>query len=217
MTPEDLKAARDYARALSRFACGGAKGRGKLDQVYVEVTQGRDTKQNWKHYSSCGDLLHFHAVKMGVPITTDWINRDDPPTGKRWEFMNGRDNIGKLQHPGPAQLTPVGYVPEAGDYLLCWHEDGQDVHVRICGNTDSSRLETFDYGAGGMSDSEFPGATCNQVKIGTSGSRLILINPKNGVHTVVQKVIPLPVILALSTALPSMTGEEIDALEKSVP
>lgn len=217
MSPDDLIAARSYARALSRFACGGAKGRGKLDPVYVEVTQGRDSKPNWTHYSSCGDQLHWHSVKMGVPITTDWINRDDPASGKKWEFLNGRDNIGKLQHPGPATVTPTSYVPDAGDYLLCWHEDGQDVHVRICGNTNTGMLETFDYGAGGMSNSEFPGATCNQVKIGTIGQKLILINPKNGVHTVVQKVIPLPVILALSANLPSMTGEEIDALEKSVP
>lgn len=217
MTPEDLKSARDYARAKARFACGGSKGRGKLDPVYITVTQGRDSRPNWKHYSSCGDQLHWHAVEMGVPISTDWINRDDPTIGKRWEFLNGRDNIGKLQRPGPASITPIGYVPGAGDYLLCWHEDGSDVHVRIAGNTDAGVLETFDYGAGGMSDFEFPGASCNHVKIGTSGSNLILINPKNGLHTVVQKVIPLPVIFSLSPSFPSMTGEEIDALEKSVP
>lgn len=216
MTPEDLKAARDYARAKSRYACGGIKGRGKLDPVYVAVTQGRDSKTNWSHYSSCGDQLHWHAVEMGVPVTESWINRDDPATGKKWQF-GLHNNITLLQSPGPARVTPIGYVPEAGDYLICWHEDGSDVHVRIAGNTDTGLLETFDYGAGGMSNSEFPGATCNHVKIGTSGAKLILINPKNGAHTVVQKVIPLPVIISLSKALPQMTGDVIDALEKSVP
>lgn len=217
MTPDYLKAARDYARARARFLCGGAKGRGKLETTYVAVTQGRDTKPNWKHYSSCGDLLHHLAVEMGVPIASDWINRDAPEIGKHWEFMNGRDNIGRLQHPGPAFKTPIGYLPEAGDYLLCWHDSGTDVHVRVAGNTTNGLLETFDYGAGGMSDSEFPGATCNHVNISTIGGKLLLANPISRVTKPVQKIIPLPVLLDLCVNMPSMTGEEIDALEKSVP
>lgn len=215
LSPEDLVAARQYARALARYACGGTKGRGKLDPVYVEVTQGRDYRANWTHYSSCGDQLHWHAWTLGVREA--WINRDDPEAGTKWEFLNGHDNIGKLQHPGPAIVTPQGYLPEAGDYLLCWHDGGSDVHVRIAGNTDAGLLETFDYGAGGMSNSEFPGATCNHVKLVTNGGKLLLESPTTHATKRVQKVIPLPVILALAgNRRPSMSGEELDELEKRV-
>lgn len=200
MTPEDLSAARRYARALARFACGGAKGRGKLDPVYVDVTQGRDYRANWTHYSSCGDLLHWLAWTFGV--RADWINRDDKDAGLHWEFMGGRDNIGKLQHPGPAIVTPIGYLPEPGDFLMCWHDDGSGVHVRVAGNTDNGVIETFDYGAGGMSNSEHPGASCNHLKLVANGGQLLLETIAPAPHALkrVQKIIRLPDIMAQSTA-----------------
>jgi len=214
MTPEDLKAAREYARALARWACGGKNSRGKLDPLYVEVTQGRDAKGNWKHYSSCGDLLHWHAEQMGVD--EPWINRDGH--GRKWEFIGDRGNIGKLQAPhGPAIATPVGYLPEAGDYLMCWNTGNGDVHVRIAGNTNAGILETFDYGAGGMSDTEFPGASCGSVELVTNNGHLDLRSIRTKAIKRVQKVIPLQIIVDLSKKLPVMTGEAIDELEKRVP
>jgi hypothetical protein len=213
----DMLACRQYARALARYACGGKAGRSKLDPLYVEVTHGRDFRANWEHYSSCGDLLHWHAEQMGVD--EKWINRDrtDPP--RHWEFLGTRGNIGKLQAPlGPAIATPISYLPEAGDYLLCWHDDGEGVHVRIAGNTEAGVLETFDYGAGGMTNTEH-GASCNHLKLVTNGGKLFLETLPGVPHAIkrVQKVIPLPVIVALAgSRLPSMTGEEIDALEARV-
>lgn len=215
IAPVDLVAARRYARALARYACGGIKGRGKLDPVYIGVTQGRDSRTNWKHYSSCGDLLHWHAERMGVDAP--WINRDrkDPP--RHWEFLPGHDNIAKLQYPGPARVTPVNYLPEPGDYLLCWNTGNGDVHVRIAGNAEAGVLETFDYGAGGMSNSEFPGASCGRVKLVTNGGHLALESLRTHAVKRVAKVIPLPVILALAgDRRPSLTGEEIDELEARV-
>jgi len=214
MTPDYLIAARRYARALARWACGGNDGRGKLDPVYVEVTQGRDFKGNWEHYSSCGDLLHWHAEMMGVD--EPWINRDGH--GRRWEFIGDRGNIGKLQAPhGPAIATPVGYLPEPGDYLMCWNTGNGDVHVRIAGNTLNGVLETFDYGAGGMTNTEKPGASCGSVKLVTNGGHLDFKSLRSGAVKRCQKVIPLPVIIGLSKKMPQLTGEDIEEMEHRVP
>ena len=214
MTPEYLEAARRYARAKARFACGGSKGRGKLDPVYVDVTQGRDFKGNWEKYSSCGDLLHWHAEEMGVD--EPWINRDGH--GRKWEFIGSKGNIGKLQAPhGPAIATPVGYLPEAGDYLMCWNTGNGDVHVRIAGNTKDGILETFDFGAGGMTNTEFPGASCGQIKLITNGGHLDGQSLRTKAIKRIQKVIPLPVILALSKNIPQLSGEDITSLEEMVP
>lgn len=221
IAPTDLPAARQYARALARWACGGKAGRGKLDPVYVDVTQGRDYRANWAHYSSCGDLLHWLAWEFGV--REEWVNRDDTASGRHWTFgtpaNGGRDNISTLQgrkgHPGPAIVTPGGYLPEAGDFLLCWHDDGSGVHVRVAGNATDGVLETFDFGAGGMSNSERPGAACNHLRLVTNGGKLLLETLPDASKRV-QKVVPLSVLIAQSDALPSMTGEEIDELEARV-
>jgi len=204
MSISDIRA---YVRLLARFYCGGKAGRGKLDPVYVHVTQGRDFKANWVHYSSCGDLLHCLSWELGVRSL--WVNRDADasPEGsavqwpaRKWSF-GARDNISLLQGKnGPSIETPVGYLPEAGDFLLCWHDDGSGVHVRIAGNTSDGLLETFDYGAGGMSPTEFPGATCNHVKLVTNGGQLLLESPTTHARKRVQRVVPLDRLLLESTA-----------------
>lgn len=208
MSPDDIKAARQFVRAKARYACGGTKGRGKLDPVYVEVTQGRDSKSNWAHYSSCGDQLHWMAWELGV--REPWVNRDDAASGRHWRPGT---NITDLEK--PAIAPPVSYLPESGDFLLLWNI-GNDAHVCIAGNTDSGVLELFNYGAGGMSPSEFPGSSVSHVNLIASGG-LQVQNLTTHATKKIQRVIPLDLLLALSSALPSMTGEEIDALEKSVP
>lgn len=219
---DQLPWARRYVRARAREACGGSKGRGKLDPFYVTVTQGRDSRANWTRYSSCGDLLHWLAWDLGV--REEWVNRDDPATGRKWTFgtaaNGGRDNISTLQgrkgHPGPAIATPVTYLPEAGDFALCWNfvqrgpivvADG--VHVRVFGDTVDGVVETFDYGAGGMSPSEFPGATCNTSRIVVDHGRLLLKSLRTGATKRVQRVVPLATIMALTgDRWPSMTDED---------
>lgn len=205
LNTDDLAAARRYVRALARFYCGGKKGRGKLDPVYVHVTQGRDTRANWTHYSSCGDLLHCLAWELGARSL--WVNRDADasPEGsseqwpaRKWSFGQ-HDNISMLQGSGPAIVTPRTYLPEAGDFLLCWHDNGSGVHVRVAGDTDAGVLETFDYGAGGMSPSEFPGATCNHVSLHQDDRGLVLVAP-SGASKRIQKVVPLARLLLESTA-----------------
>lgn len=210
--PDDLPAARAYVRLLARFYCGGVKGRGKLEAPYIHVTQGRDFKANWHAYSSCGDLLHCIAWELGVRSL--WVNRDADasPDGsaelgaavswaaRKWSF-GARDNISMLQGKnGPSIPTPLSYVPEAGDFLMCWHDDGSGVHVRVAGNTDAGLLETFDYGAGGCSPTEFPGATCNHVKLVTAGGELLVESPTTHARKRVQRVVPLARLLLESTA-----------------
>lgn len=208
MTPEDLQSARDYVRAKARFACGGAKGRGKLDPIYIDVTQGRDSKANWTHYSSCGDQLHWMAWELGV--REPWINRDDSDTGRHW--IPGL-NITALEK--PAIEPPISYLPEAGDFLLLWNS-GTDAHVCIAGTTEAGVLETMNYGSGGMCACEFPGASVSHLKVITQSGSLFVQNITTHAVKKIQRIIPLDRLLALSSGLPSMTGEEIDALEKSV-
>ena len=221
--PVEIAAARRYARALARWRCGGKNGRSKLDPVYVDTTQGRDFEANWEDYSSCGDLLHAVAVDLGVPTSTPWINRDDKTIGKHWQFgthENGhRDNISMLQfYGGPAIKTPIGYLPEPGDFLLCWHDNMTGVHVRIAGNTTAGVLESFDYGAGGMTRTAVPGAVCSFLKLSTNGGKLIVTSTRTGQSKCVQKIITLPTIMAFAGAnRPGMTGEEIEELERRVP
>lgn len=203
---DDLTASRRWLRAKARFACGGKLGRAKTDPVYVEVVQNREVTVGRKAYSSCGDLPHWLAEQVGVDA--DWINRDGPK--RKWEWLPGKSNEAKLQHPGPAVRTPVSYLPEAGDILMLWNT-GLDVHMCVAGDMVGGLLETFDYGAGGLSERDFPGAKCNLRKIATIGGKLY-VGAK-----IVQKVITVPMLLAQSSALPSMTGEEIEALEKAVP
>jgi hypothetical protein len=204
VTPEDLQSARDYVRAKARFACGGAKGRGKLDPVYVEVTQGRDSKANWAHYSSCGDQLHWMAWELGV--RDPWVNRDDPDSNRHWRPGT---NITDLEK--PATAVPISYVPEAGDLLLLWNT-GNDAHVCIAGTTEAGVLEVMNYGAGGMCAVEFPGSNISHLHVIKQHGSLFVQNPTTRAVKQVQRVITLPNLLALSSGLPSMTSDDTAAL-----
>ena len=57
-----------------------------------------------------------------------------------------------------------------------------------------------DYGAGGCSPTEFPGATCNHVTLVTKGGQLLLESPTTHARKRVQRVVPLARLLLESTA-----------------
>jgi hypothetical protein len=248
MTPEDLTTARQYVRAYARWRCGGAlplyngcppgqTGRGKLDPVYVEETQGRDQKAFWDRYSSCGDLSQGVAAHLGV--RKPYMNRADAH-GKGWNpgrnlvhFYDGEisargqgfhllaDYI--REHGRPAIVPPAGYVPKAGDLGFIWSPGQNNAHTFVFGHllafgnasvpetAPALIAETFNYGAGGMTRTEYPGAHCVESKIERRANGLWFGTRK------LQFIVPLERLLADSEGLPAMSGEVIDEMEARVP
>lgn len=241
---DDLTASRKYARAYARWRCGGNTGRGKLDPVYVEETQGRDAKAFWDHYSSCGDLSQGLAYHLGV--RKPYVNRADAH-GKGWlpgrnlmHFYDGAQHRGLAnpneypalhayvkEHGPPAIQPPADYVPQAGDLGFIWTPGLNNAHTFVFGHTlaftggheigtaPALQVETFDYGAGGMARTEFPGAKCNLRTIerrATGGVKALWFGNRR-----LNYIVPLERLLADSDGLPAMSGEVIEELEARVP
>lgn len=193
--------ARRYMRAVARFWCGGTKGRSKLDPVYVQVTEGRDVRSGWAHYSSCGDLSQALCQHMGAE--GPWINR---ASYKGW--VPGRNLIDFYDQRGPAESTPIGYLPEPGDIGFIWLT-GNDAHTFVFGDTlDGGHVETFNYGAGGMSAAEL-GAHQAASLLSTLDGQLRI-----GAR-VLHKVLTVPKLLSLIdvSKLPPMSGELVAEIE----
>jgi hypothetical protein len=248
---DDLTASRRYVRAYARWRCGGAlplykgcppgqTGRGKLDPVYVEETQGRDMKAFWDRYSSCGDLSQGVAAHLGV--RKPYVNRADG-YGKGWipgrnllHFYSGEQSARQAghhhladyvrDHGMPAIVPPAGYVPQAGDLGFIWTPGQNNAHTFVFGDVlafsgpriggsvvEATALvaETFNYGAGGMTRTEYPGAHCVESKIERRASGLWFGQRK------LHYIVPLERLLADSDGLPAMSGEVIDELEARVP
>ncbi len=193
--------ARRYIRAMARFWCGGVKGRSKLDPVYVQVTEGRDVKAQWAHYSSCGDLSQAICQHMGAEGV--WINR---ASAHGW--APGKNLIDFYGQHGPAESTPVGYLPEPGDIGFIWLT-GNDAHTFVFGDMqDGGHAETFNYGAGGMSTSEL-GAHQSSSLLSTLDGQLRI-----GAR-VLHKVLTVPTLLSLTDVdrLPPMSGDIVAEIE----
>lgn len=232
---DDLTAARRYARAYARWRCGGKAGRGKLDPVYVEETEGRDAKAFWDRYSSCGDLSQGLAFHLGVraPYINRAVHQGWRPGRNLLDFYDGapdpvsrpalRDYV--RAHGTPAIKPPTDYVPQAGDIGFVCTPGQNNAHTFVFGdvlsftaNADNSIaaaaalvVETFNYGAGGMTRTEFPGANCRESQAERRNGALWLGQRK------LYYVVPLERLLADSSALPAMSGEVIDELEGRVP
>ncbi len=249
---DDLTASRRYARAYARWRCGGAlplykgcppgqTGRGKLDPVYVEETQGRDAKAFWDRYSSCGDLSQGLAAHLGV--TKPYVNRADG-YGKGWlpgrNLMHFYDPCSpgssaaraypalaehNKAHGKPAIVPPAGYVPAAGDLGFIWTPGQNNAHTFVFGNllafgnasvpetAPALIAETFNFGAGGMTRTEFPGAHCVESNAERRNGALWFGQRK------LQFIVPLERLLADAdpALVPAMSGEVIDELEARVP
>jgi hypothetical protein len=243
---DDLTASRKYVRAYARWRCGGnlplykgcppgQTGRGKLDPVYVEETQGRDDRRWWERYSSCGDLSQGVAAHLGVH--KPYVNRAGAD-GKGWipgrnllHFYDQRPNARLYpalaeyvrEHGAPAIVPPAGYVPKAGDLGFVWTPGQNNAHTFVFGHllafgnsrepetAPALHAETLDYGAGGMTRTEYPGAKCNVRKIERRASGLWFDQKR------LHYIVPLERLLADSGGLPAMSGEVIDELEARVP
>lgn len=134
---------------------------GKLHPRYTMVTEGRDARQNWRYYSSCADLGHLIAKRVGV--RQFWVNRDDDNVHGPWERTK---NVGKLASVSAAPRAD--YAPGLGDIWILsntWtHPDpkeaGKDAHVCVClgPNPDKpGEYLTANYGASGLQAVEHPG------------------------------------------------------------
>lgn len=228
----DLEAARRYARAYARWRCGGnlplykgcpptQTGRGKLDPVYVEETEGRDLKAFWDHYSSCGDLSQGFVFHMGV--RTPYVNRkayEGWRSGRNLiDFYDAGDPVSRpalhtytKAHGSPAIKTPADYTPACGDLGFIWTPGLNNAHTFMFGEQLSlDHFETFNYGAGGMTRTEFPGAHCSVSEVTRRNGGLWLGQRK------LNYVVRLERVLADSSGLPNMAGEVIEELEALVP
>lgn len=207
-----IEAARRYIRALARFWCNGAKGRGKLDPVYVEVTQGRDKRYNWAHWSSCGELSQ--AIVYALGCRRPFVNRSESPGGWR----DGRNLLdfydAKHVPSAPARPPAPDYRPGCGDIGFVWLT-GFDAHTFVFGDQVGSgpaRFETFNYGSGGMSPVEFPGAQQGAPEVSYHGHQIYVG------HKILHQVLTVPALLDLldPSLVPQMSGEVIDELEARV-
>lgn len=199
----------------------GQMGRGKLDPVYVEETEGRDVKAFWDHYSSCGDLSQGFVWHMGV--RAPYVNRK---AYQGWragrnliDFYDTGDPTSRpalheyvKAHGTPAIKPPADYVPACGDLGFIWTPGLNNAHTFMFGNLLApDHFETFNYGAGGMTRTEYPGAHCSDSHVERRNGGLWLGTRK------LQFVVPLERVLADSTQLPDMSGEVLDELEARVP
>jgi hypothetical protein len=197
----DLELWRIGIAELAKWACGYGKGRGKLDPVYVQWTEGRDRKQDWKFYSSCADLGHGIAERVGVEER--WVNREHDDVGGPWEPVK---NVGKLGI--PSEPVTGSYIAGLGDIWILsnfpWPRGG-DHHVCVyLGPNPDVHGEhlTANYGAGGLSKSEFPGAKISSKVLATDGAGLIYGSKR------VCRVVTVPNLVARATRKPDFSGPE---------
>lgn len=254
--PEDseITGTRQWLRARARYLVGGLRGRGKLDPVYADHCEDRDGPgpEQWKRYSSCGDLVQGLAQEAGCSLP--FINRADLDGWRPGRnLLDFYDASGKARHQelkdwnaeNGAPALPSNEVPGCGALCFVWNT-GPDAHAlvagrRVTGPRGEPLLETFNFGAGGMTPTEFPGARqvnvllrdCWQVTLssGTTGQvylphgspRSLRAGEKSqkklsGVWLGGRRlryVLDVPRLIELCDpdALPQMTGDVIDAIE----
>jgi hypothetical protein len=202
---------------LARWACGYGSI-GKLEPIYIEVTEGRDGPSAWKRYSSCADLAHFIAKRCGVRQT--WVNRTDDDFAGDW--VSGL-NVSKLVKPS-VEPGP-DYEAGLGDIWIVsntWPQ-GRDAHVCVCLGPDPEQpdeISTANYGAAGLQNLESPGG-----KIASHRLRRDAGGWRYGQKQLV-RVLDVPNLVARVSVKPDFsgperwsaewTGEVKDALEASV-
>ncbi len=204
---------------LARWACGAPELTiGKLHPRYREIVENRDQKQDWKYYSSCGDLAFWIAKRCGVREA--WVNRDDDNVHGPWELAK---NVAKL---AIASTAPrADYKPGLGDIWILsntWPA-GTDSHVCACLGPNPEKPGEYlsaNYGAGGLSPVEFPGAKVASHALADPGGRLRYHGK------LIAEVLEVPDLVARVSAKPDFsgpawsstwTGEVRDALEASAP
>lgn len=190
--------------ALAKWACGYAHGRSKIDPVYVEVTENEHGMPRAK-YSSCADLVHWLAKRLG--IERPWVNRTDDDFGEAWRFGV---NVSRIT--GQCKVVTGAFLPEPGDVCISWNRlDSADAHVWVyLGPNPAVAGEHYsaNYGAGGMSAVVSPGARIASKPLRVEGASLIYGTRR------VQRVLTVPALVAMradSSRRPDFSGPEYDA------
>lgn len=156
--------------AMDTWLCNGKAGRGKLDPVYRLVLENRDKKGDWSGYSSCGDRAHFKLWRFGCRKA--FVNREERtplPNDFKWgmniaflhDLSKGSPCMTTITSKGKkiAAPPPATWVPMVGDELIIWNDTkmGKDAHSLSLVALNGTEALTANYGAGGMTDVEFPG------------------------------------------------------------
>ncbi len=203
------------AIALIEWACGYDVGRSKDDPVYKLVTENRDGPgpEQRKKYSSCGDVVHFYLMRLGV--RESWINRTDDGVYGPW--VSGK-NISDLWGSScPIDIVPnADWKPEPGDILIIWNT-GFDSHVCVAlSELEQGKIVLGNYGAGGMNPNPLPGSNVKPSKLTWNGKQWVIGS------RYVQRCLKLSEIVKHVSVKPdlsgglSLIGEVMDALEFGV-
>lgn len=207
--------------ALARHACGwtGKRDasetygfRSKVDPVYVEVTENEHGCERAR-YSSCADLVHWLAKRLGIEAA--WVNRTDDDFGEKWRFAV---NVSRIA--GVSRVVTGSFLPEPGDCCISWNNPStSDAHVWVYLGPNPDRPgEHFsaNYGAAGMSAAAIPGCAVRSKLMRVEGSALMYGSRR------VQRVLTVPALLAMRGAKAAdfsgvpfdheFTGEVADAL-----
>lgn len=195
-----LDAYRLLASRLVNHACNGSFGRSENDEVYQQVTEGRDVGKARASYSSCGDLAHWMLFRLGV--RESWINRAE--SYRRWR--SGQNISALCWPPCPSRRMHIAELFGTGDVLVIYSQpDSRDAHALVVLEHDGDVILSGDYGQ--------PGAALRTRRL--SGQSL------GG--RIVQHVLTLPMALTGSLAPPDwtllealLTGEELDACAQAV-
>lgn len=162
---------RQLALEYLAAATNDDKGRCEGDQVYIAVTEERDTGRS---YSSCGDLAHWLLYRLGVRLSC--VNRAEH---RGWR---SGANISWLAFGCVATRNPmVSEQFSPGDILFIWNRpDGTDAHALVVREHNGAELLTAEYGQPG-------GAQCRRTFLkGKVGNRKL------------QKVLPLADVVMLA-------------------
>jgi hypothetical protein len=196
--------------ALCEYACGYDAGRGKSDPVYREVSEDEHGVPR-AHYSSCADLGHWLLWRMGV--RDHRVNRNANGGWRPIVNISLLCSLGLtagVGENGPGEDFAFG----AGDILIIannWPMGG-DAHCQVLLAVGAGTARTGNYGAGGMSAAEFPGARISSGKFVFDGKLW-----RSGLRAV-RRVITVADMQRLAAAPAdwsgaALTGEELDALD----
>ncbi|MCU0692810.1 MAG: hypothetical protein MUF54_15525 [Polyangiaceae bacterium] len=130
---------RDAAVMIAWYVCNGDEGRVLGDPVFDEVTEGR---ARWRKYSSCGDLVHFLLLHLGLRDERI-LNRNDDGGTSPWAIGQNLSRI--VFRAGKAFVwASTKQRPKPGDVLYV----AMPEHVCILESIDeqAGTIATFDYG-----------------------------------------------------------------------